>query len=222
MSSATDVLQDSALLSKYDLALGCEHPGNPFFPARQIQAHAVSVLGLCLKIQPKRNSPQRIAEVGVWQGQMSRWLLTCLPKAEVHLIDPWQAADPGSTWYQHGDRFAKRPQEQHDIHYALVAKMCEDFAPRAKQYRGFSTDSAGLFPDGFFDVVFIDAAHDYQNVKRDIHAWHKKVRSGGYLSGHDYRVGGNYFGLVRGVEEATSELGLTIEPMIGKVWACRM
>jgi hypothetical protein len=49
------------------------------------------------------------------------------------------------------------------------------------------SDIANLyFPDGFFDLVYIDANHTYDFVKKDINLWWEKVREGGILSGHDY------------------------------------
>lgn len=41
-------------------------------------------------------------------------------------------------------------------------------------------------PDESFDLVYIDASHDYDSVLRDIIAWLPKVRVGGYLAGDDY------------------------------------
>ena len=46
------------------------------------------------------------------------------------------------------------------------------------------------------DFVFIDAAHDYESVKRDILAWLPKVR--GIIAGHDYPA---YNGVVTAVDE---------------------
>jgi hypothetical protein len=40
-------------------------------------------------------------------------------------------------------------------------------------------------PDGSLSFCFIDAAHDYESVKRDLEAWGPKVRADGILAGHD-------------------------------------
>jgi hypothetical protein len=49
------------------------------------------------------------------------------------------------------------------------------------------------------DFVFLDAAHDYDNVKADITAWRSKVKSGGYLGGHDYQL--IFPGVMKAVQE---------------------
>lgn len=53
----------------------------------------------------------------------------------------------------------------------------------------YSVDAATLFEDRSVDFVFIDGAHDYDNVRADICAWLPKVKPGGVLSGHDYGPG---------------------------------
>lgn len=49
-----------------------------------------------------------------------------------------------------------------------------------------SVEASKLFESNSLDVVFIDAAHDYENVVLDIQAWHPKLKSNGILIGHDY------------------------------------
>jgi hypothetical protein len=51
---------------------------------------------------------------------------------------------------------------------------------------GDSAGSAEYFDDGSVDFCFIDAAHDYESVVRDIAAWLPKMRPGGIMAGHDY------------------------------------
>ena len=48
-----------------------------------------------------------------------------------------------------------------------------------------STDGANSIPNAHLDLVFIDADHSYEWVKRDIAAYKPKLKSGGWLTGHD-------------------------------------
>lgn len=41
-------------------------------------------------------------------------------------------------------------------------------------------------PNNSLDLVFIDADHSYESVKKDIECWLPKVKSGGFITGHDY------------------------------------
>lgn len=49
-----------------------------------------------------------------------------------------------------------------------------------------SARAATTFRDEYFDFIFIDADHSYENVIKDIKAWFPKVKSKGIISGHDY------------------------------------
>lgn len=65
--------------------------------------------------------------------------------------------------------------------------------------QGKSAEVARQFKDESIDFVFIDAAHDYDNVKADILAWLPKVKPGGIMAGHDYES--DYKGLMEAVNE---------------------
>lgn len=66
-----------------------------------------------------------------------------------------------------------------------------------------SVDASKLFEDGSVDFVFIDAAHDYDNVRADLCAWLPKVKHGGVLAGHDY-CGANWPMVKVAVQEVLS------------------
>ncbi len=52
-----------------------------------------------------------------------------------------------------------------------------------------------------FELVFIDANHAYDSVKKDIALWWPKVHPGGILCGHDYINGQPNYGVVQAVDE---------------------
>lgn len=77
------------------------------------------------------------------------------------------------------------PQNALDNQYESVKKM---FSPYSwvEIVRDFSVEGSSRFEDGYFDFIYIDAAHDYTSVKEDVEAWWPKLKEGGVYSGHDY------------------------------------
>lgn len=49
-----------------------------------------------------------------------------------------------------------------------------------------SAEAALQFVDGTIDGVWIDAAHNYDSVVKDLAAWYPKVKQDGIFSGHDW------------------------------------
>jgi hypothetical protein len=64
-----------------------------------------------------------------------------------------------------------------------------------------SVAAATLFADRSLSVVFIDACHEYEDVRSDVAAWLPKVRPGGVIGGHDW----NRVGVKRAVRELLGE-----------------
>ena len=58
-----------------------------------------------------------------------------------------------------------------------------------------------------FDFIFIDAAHDYESVKKDIEVWLPKLKPDGILAGHDYCE--KFPGVMKAVQEAGFEFTIT-------------
>ena len=57
---------------------------------------------------------------------------------------------------------------------------------RVHLVQDFSAAAATRFPDSYFDWIYIDAMHDYENVIADLNAWWPKRRPGGFFTGDDY------------------------------------
>lgn len=76
--------------------------------------------------------------------------------------------------------------EQDEGFYNHIKSRFEKYGARVECILGKSHNIAEKFGDGYFDFVYIDAAHGYNDVSDDITMWLPKVKSGGYISGHDF------------------------------------
>lgn len=119
-----------------------------------------------------------MAEVGCWYGRTTSTLLTASEPGQftLHCVDTFL----GSEEHQKelgGHKFRE------DFERTLFSR---DLLSRVVIHEGYSAEVAATFADNSLDCVWIDAAHDYENVKLDIAAWGPKLRSGGFLLGHDY------------------------------------
>ena len=151
-----------------------------------------------LKVLPCRTSmlsclPKggTVCEVGVAGGDFSQEILFHTKPAKLHLIDLWSSES---------DRYAGSFEK-------VISRLSPDIDSGVVEiHRGYSWDMLKKFSDNSLDWVYLDAAHDYECIKKDIGVVWKKIRAGGLICGHDYtRWSSN--GLNRwGVVEAVNEL----------------
>ena len=64
--------------------------------------------------------------------------------------------------------------------------MKEIIASRYKIINESSDTAHSHFIDNSIDVVYIDSNHSYDFVYNDITQYYKKIKPGGFLTGHDY------------------------------------
>jgi predicted O-methyltransferase YrrM len=134
-----------------------------------------------------------IAEVGCWMGRSTRAMADATDGVVV-AIDTWE----GSAENQ--DELKNKPTDY------LFTEFQTNLADHIKRGSVVTMRTDSLSAASFlvrrperFDMVFIDASHDYENVKNDILAWRPLVRPGGLLCGHDYDWG--WPGVVHAVHE---------------------
>lgn len=136
------------------------------------------------------------AEVGVFDGQGAEMILSRWQGSQLYLVDLWGSVDIWS-------------QGQGDGNYRRVIERMKNFPGRYTIKREFSHEIADLFSDNHFDFIYLDAAHTYPDVRKDMIAWWSKLKKGGLFAGHDYyngRNGGYYNGdYVYGVRDAVDE-----------------
>lgn len=139
---------------------------------------------------------ERIAEIGVLAGDLSEWFMRNLNPKEMHMIDLYNCADfPGR------DRFTKRKHES----FVKERFINEIESGQAIIKKGISWDVMAHYPNDYFDLIYIDAAHDYASVKKDLEASLNKVKEGGYIVMNDYIMYDHLASTKYGVVQATNE-----------------
>lgn len=131
-----------------------------------------------------QNNYQRVAEIGVWKGELSRRLYFLV--SDLILVDPWDVEwncfPYRDMLYQCTMGEPEKTQAELDSMYQRILKDM----PKATVLRLPSVIAAQEIEDRSLDLVFIDSVHTYEHCLEDILAWLPKVRPGGMISGDDY------------------------------------
>jgi hypothetical protein len=120
-------------------------------------------------------------EVGSWQGKsISYCVVESInrdKKINFHCVDTWQGSE------EHQEFDVVKNNQLYDTFIANIQPIKE----YVKIYRMPSVEASEEFEDESLDFVFIDAAHDYDNVMADLDAWFPKIKTGGILGVDDYK-----------------------------------
>jgi len=145
-----------------------------------------------------------VAEVGSWTGNSTLTLAGRIKdyKGVIFAIDHWQGSPKTShlKWAEERDIYAifKERMVKNNV-WSIIKPMVME-----------SLTAANIFRDKSLDLVFIDADHRYQEVKKDIRAWLPKVREGGIISGHDCEI--QYKILTEWARKAIDEVINSLDP----------
>lgn len=143
------------------------------------------LIGLCQSMNAKT-----LVEIGCKDGRTTGALLAACPQLHVIAIDPWAPVPNAHESYDGWD-FEKIERDFWgnvcSCKWNKLAHAPECSSQRCTMLRTTSEQASQHVFLPLADIVFIDAAHDFENVLRDIRAWWPHVRDGGYLCGHDYQ-----------------------------------
>ena len=131
------------------------------------------------KMVEKFPSGSKFVEIGSWKGMSSAYMAVEIANSgkniDFYCVDTWE----GSVEH-----------EQYGIDTStLYDTFLDNMSPLQKYYKAIrakSLQAVKQFEDKSLDFIFIDASHEYQDVKEDIIAWIPKLKEGGVISGHDY------------------------------------
>jgi predicted O-methyltransferase YrrM len=139
----------------------------------------------------------RVCEVGAWAGRSA--IIMAKAGAQVTCVDTWEGSqnDAGCKAYDGSCGTPLEVFKRNTRSYPITAHV------------GRSPEAAQEFADGQFDIVYIDAEHDYESVKADISAWRTKAKH--IVAGHDYHC-------FPDVAKAVKDCGI-VPQVEGNVWA---
>ena len=141
-------------------------------------------------------SGSKFVEIGSWKGKSSAFMAVEIANSnkniDFYCIDTWAGS------IEHQDR-----DDLQSLYHTFTQNM-KSLTDYHIPLRMTSLEAAGKFEDNSLDFVFIDASHEYEDVKNDIIAWLPKIKDGGILAGHDYYLNGQDF--FPGVKQAVAEI----------------
>jgi hypothetical protein len=149
-------------------------------------------------------SGARFVEIGCWLGRSTSYMAVEIINSGKNIkfdcIDGWE----GSL-------------ENKDSIHVINRTLYDEFLKNVNlvsnyinPIRGFSYNIVSQYEDDSIDFLFIDGAHDYESVKKDLNDWYPKVKKNGIIAGHDYFFNGvknavnEFFGIENVVSEGTS------------------
>jgi glycosyltransferase involved in cell wall biosynthesis len=158
------------------------------YPANDIPGWMTYEEQLWLFETAKRHT--QIAELGSWKGRSTHALASGIGKRGfIVAIDTWEGS-------QNVKDLTNQQAKQEDV-FEIFKENMKSFS-KVIVNRGRGDDVVNQYRDKFFDVVFIDAGHTYEEVKSDIEKWLPKARM--VIAGHDY-LPGVWDGVIKAVDE---------------------
>jgi hypothetical protein len=141
------------------------------------------------------------AELGVLKGDFSLSILQSLKPAKLHLVDPWYLLGPEWLW-ESGDRSPM---------HALI-KILKDYESELMSGQfvlniAFDQDFLATLPDGYFDWIYLDTTHQYEQTKIELQLLQRKVKAAGVIAGDDWRPDPTHphHGVYKAVQELIAE-----------------
>lgn len=152
--------------------------------------------------------------IGVNKGATDAVVLAAKPSCKAILVDTW--GNHTQSYIDSNDPCIKaaKTKKAWEAKRAEALRALKPFSDRIEIFEKSSEEVAGSF-QRLVDLVFVDADHSYEGVKLDVASWYSKVRSGGWIGGHDY-VNPRFpqFGVKKAVDEFAETEGVQV--ILGK------
>ena len=151
--------------------------------------YGLANLLLTLRSYLDLDSKLKMCEIGSYKGESTMMFASSGLFDKIHCIDPLSGDEEfnsfiNKNWDNVEDEFNTNTR----------------FFNNIKLHKDFSYNISEIFEDKFFDFTYIDASHEYLDVKKDLELFIPKTKC--IIAGHDYQP--EWPGVIKAVNE---ELG---------------
>lgn len=117
----------------------------------------------------------KMLEIGSYMGESTFIFGVSDVFLEIHCIDPFEGHEKFNLDNNYDWNFV---EEQFKINTRFFNTI--------NLHKNYSNKVINKFDDDYFDFIYIDASHRYEDVKRDIQTFLPKLKKNGIMAGHDY------------------------------------
>ncbi|MGV8096399.1 MAG: class I SAM-dependent methyltransferase [Mangrovibacterium sp.] len=141
------------------------------------------------------------AELGVFKGEFSKEILSVVKPNKLHLIDIWwkKFGEYYPDWgaYTNYGKLGTREA------FRLMKENIKENKEKCSIHIGNDQEILLKFPDKYFDWVYLDSSHEYNETKNELHLIRKKIKPCGLITGHDFYPDRNsrHYGVYKAVTE---------------------
>jgi len=169
----------------------------------------------------KSKDNSHFVEIGAWMGKSTSYMAVEIANSNKNIkfdtIDTWAGSDEES----HKEIINGLEMSLYDKFISNVSPIINYINPII----GYSEYIADTYENESLDFVFLDGAHDYESIKKDIEKWYPKVKMNGVIAGHDYNEhgieGNEWEGVVRAVNEFFGKDNIEIRKVHAGTWIVR-
>ena len=132
----------------------------------------------------------KMLEIGSYKGESTFMFASSGIFKEIHCIDPYQGNEESNEIF-------KEDWDEVEKEFTLNTRYFDNII----LHKDYSHNIVDKFEDGYFDFIYIDASHEYEDVKRDIELYFPKTKY--LIGGHDYQK--EWPGVMKAVNEKFKE-----------------
>jgi hypothetical protein len=126
------------------------------------------------------------AEIGVWTGKTSNYLLEHLPNLKMlWMIDAWDDPKNNPSFLHSGAKMARYGKEVYDQAFEQANQVHLKYPDRSCIMKLSSVEASWRFNGETLDFVFFDSDHSENGLNSDFDCWLNKIKKNGLICGHD-------------------------------------